>query len=349
MVQPTMSAPRMNAENFEEKAIAIHGTRYDYSKVDYKGANATVTIICPDHGEFQQAPSKHINAQRGCWACGGTKKLTVAEFIAKAKVAHGARAANYDYSKVLEHQNTATKVEIICKLHGSFRMTPMKHMGKQGCRKCSSNFSLIAIAWLEHVSKQRGISIKHALRGGEERLNIGGKAYFVDGYCAEENTVFQFMGNFYHGAPDTYDPDTLNKKIGKTFGELYRETKRVEGLILSQGYRLETMWENDWLALCKRDGLDPREPCRNPDYKCPTAEDRKAMNAQRSMRKQKERVQTDPEFKKQVAARKKIYFENNKEKFVQRNKEYYVKNREKRLEYQAERRRLQRAKSTSGT
>ena len=335
----------MNAENFEEKARALHGTKYDYSKVQYEEANAKVTIICPTHGEFQQTPSKHINAKRGCQSCGGTKKLTVAEFIEKAKNAHGAMATRYDYSKVTTMENTATKVEIICKLHGSFHMTPMKHMAKQGCRKCSSNFSLLAIAWLEYIAKTRGIQIKHALRGGEERLDIGGKAYFVDGFCAELNTVFQLHGDFWHGAPDLYDPEALNKKLGKTFGELYQKTKEIEGLILSQGFRLETIWEKDWIALCKRLNLDPKEPCQNPDYSCPTAEDRKAINTQRSIQKQKERVQADPEFRRQVAARQKAYFEQNKEKILKKQRESYIKNRNKRHAYQAEKRRKDRLAS----
>jgi hypothetical protein len=327
----------MNATNFVEKARAIHGTKYDYSKVQYVEANAKVTITCPEHGEFQQSPSKHVNAKRGCQTCGGTSKMTVAEFIEKAKKAHGAKATHYDYSKVLM-VNTATKVEIICKLHGSFHMTPMKHMAKQGCRKCSSNFSYAAIAWLEYIAQERGIEIKHALRGGEERLEIDGKIYFVDGYCAESNTVFQLHGSFWHGSPNVYDPDTLNKTTGKTFGELYQKTKEIEDLIRSQGFNLETIWEEDWTAFCKEHDLDPKEPCQNPDYQCPTAEDRKAVNRLREKEKYQLRMDSDPEFKMQIAARQKEYNEQNKERLRQRQRDNYLKNRRNRCADQAERR-----------
>ena len=64
--------PRMNAENFEQKARDLHGDRYDYSNVNYTGANTKVTIICSEHGEFQQTPSKHVNCKHGCPKCGGT-------------------------------------------------------------------------------------------------------------------------------------------------------------------------------------------------------------------------------------------------------------------------------------
>ena len=327
---------RMNADNFEQKAKDLHGDRYDYSNVNYTGANTKVTIICSEHGEFQQTPSKHVNSKHGCPKCSGTDKLTVEEFIAKAKQAHGTMADRLDYSKVLTMDNTATKVEIICKLHGSFHMTPMKHMAKQGCKKCKSTFSLSAIAWLEYVARTQGIRIKHALRGGEERFDIGGKIYFVDGFCSESNTVFQFHGNFFHGNPQLYKHDELNKRVGKTFGELYEETKRVEKLIVSKGYELVTIWEKDWEALCLELGLDPREPCNNPDYKCPTAADRKAANRLRERETYNKKLESDPEFRKQILAKQKKYRENHKEDLRQYHKTYYAKNKDKIMATHAE-------------
>lgn len=46
-------------KRFEEK----HGKKYDYSKVEYTGYHEKVTIICHNHGEFLQTPSKHISGQ----------------------------------------------------------------------------------------------------------------------------------------------------------------------------------------------------------------------------------------------------------------------------------------------
>ena len=43
-------------EEFIAEAKAIHGDRYDYSKVVYMDANTKVSIICPIHGEFWQIP-----------------------------------------------------------------------------------------------------------------------------------------------------------------------------------------------------------------------------------------------------------------------------------------------------
>jgi len=52
------------------------------------------------------------------------KKLTLEEFIEKAKKVH---CNKYDYSKV-EYINTDTKIILICREHGEFSQTPDNHL-----------------------------------------------------------------------------------------------------------------------------------------------------------------------------------------------------------------------------
>lgn len=59
---------KLTREEFIEKARAIHGDKYDYSKVEYVNNSTKVCIICPVHGEFWQTPSKHIFG-KGCPYC----------------------------------------------------------------------------------------------------------------------------------------------------------------------------------------------------------------------------------------------------------------------------------------
>ena len=47
---------KLTTPEFIERAKEIHGDKYDYSKVDYKGATHKIEIICPDHGKFSQSP-----------------------------------------------------------------------------------------------------------------------------------------------------------------------------------------------------------------------------------------------------------------------------------------------------
>ena len=117
----------------------IHNDKYDYSLVDYKTMHIKVKIICPIHGEFEQTPNAHIRQQQGCRKCAtllrsSTQKSNTFNFIQKAKIIHN---NEYDYSKVEYGKNAHEKVEIICKEHGSFYMTPNSHLSRKSkCPTC---------------------------------------------------------------------------------------------------------------------------------------------------------------------------------------------------------------------
>ena len=59
---------RYTTESWVQKAKALNGGDYDYSKVEYKNNATHVTIICPEHGEFEQTPNMHLRG-RGCPYC----------------------------------------------------------------------------------------------------------------------------------------------------------------------------------------------------------------------------------------------------------------------------------------
>ena len=67
---------KLTSEQFIEKAMQVHGDKYDYSKVEYVNSATNVCIICPEHGEFWQKPSNHLIG-KGCCACAvANAKLT---------------------------------------------------------------------------------------------------------------------------------------------------------------------------------------------------------------------------------------------------------------------------------
>ena len=126
---------KITTKDFIEKARSVHGDKYDYSKVEYKNAVTKVCIICPEHGEFWQAPSNHINSRQGCPMCGGKALLTQDEFIRRARETHGNK---YDYSNT-SYINMKEKVTIICPEHGGFLQTPHNHLNGAGCPNCQKN------------------------------------------------------------------------------------------------------------------------------------------------------------------------------------------------------------------
>lgn len=63
----------IDQQDFINRACKIHGARYSYKKLKYKGCKTKVIITCPKHGDFLQTPSAHTNGTRprGCPACRG--------------------------------------------------------------------------------------------------------------------------------------------------------------------------------------------------------------------------------------------------------------------------------------
>lgn len=129
---------RTTVEDFITRSKKAHGDRYDYSRVKYGGVDAKVTIICPEHGAFEQVAYDHMNG-RGCAKCGAEKAVrkrthTKEVFVRRAMTAFG---DSLDYSRVA-YVNSTTKVEIVCPEHGSFFQTPHEHLESTGCPSCSS-------------------------------------------------------------------------------------------------------------------------------------------------------------------------------------------------------------------
>ena len=128
---------KLTTEEFITKAKAVHGDRYDYSKVKYINNQTKVCIICPIHGDFIQRPLDHIKGS-GCPECGKVKNVesrrkTTDHFIDEARKVHGDK---YDYSNV-NYESMSKKVCIICKEHGEFWQTPYTHLNGHGCSKCA--------------------------------------------------------------------------------------------------------------------------------------------------------------------------------------------------------------------
>lgn len=120
-------------ETFINSANIVHGNKYDYSKSFYINARTKIEIICPAHGIFEQTPDNHLHGNE-CPACANRKRSTTEEFIVRSREVHGEK---YDYS-VSKYTNNIDKVKIICREHGIFEQSPVKHInGGNGCPICA--------------------------------------------------------------------------------------------------------------------------------------------------------------------------------------------------------------------
>lgn len=127
-------AKRITTAEFIERAKVVHGDRYDYSLAEYLGIHRYVTIVCAEHGPFQQSPANHYSG-KGCADCGGSKPLTTGSFVAAAQAVHGDR---YDYS-IVKYSSNKAHVTIICPDHGPFSQIAAVHLRGNGCPECGGN------------------------------------------------------------------------------------------------------------------------------------------------------------------------------------------------------------------
>lgn len=57
-----------STQEWIQEAVAVHGDRYDYSRVVYTRTHEKVIITCAKHGDFHQTPASHLMG-RGCPSC----------------------------------------------------------------------------------------------------------------------------------------------------------------------------------------------------------------------------------------------------------------------------------------
>jgi hypothetical protein len=129
---------RQHAARFVQRAQAVHGKKYDYSKTTYTDARSKLKIICRKHGPFSQVANSHLRGI-GCPICGAEQRgrsktaRAAAEFIGNAKKIHGDK---YDYSLV-KYEKASKKVRLVCKKHGPWLQTPNNHLRGNGCPACA--------------------------------------------------------------------------------------------------------------------------------------------------------------------------------------------------------------------
>jgi len=125
------------AASFVAKARAMHGPKYDYSKVDYRSTNRKVRISCPDHGSFSQTPAAHLRGQ-GCPACGREQRAKAKRENARNSFARRAAKVHenrYGYDRT-SYTGSHNKVAIHCPDHGYFYQSATNHLQGQGCPFC---------------------------------------------------------------------------------------------------------------------------------------------------------------------------------------------------------------------
>lgn len=118
-------------ENFIERAKAIHGDRYDYSKTLYVKNRERVEIICPKHGSFCQTPNNHLGGS-GCSLCNSrsSTELKIDKFFRQNNIEfiseYRLLGSSYRYDFYLPKYN------ILIEYHGEQHYNPRFYANMKG-------------------------------------------------------------------------------------------------------------------------------------------------------------------------------------------------------------------------
>ncbi len=205
-------------KTFITKARGVHGNKYDYSKVDYTNNATLVTIVCPEHGEFNQTPANH--SRHGCIKCSGRYIPDEKEYLTSFKNAHGDK---YNYSKVV-YVNNKAKVIISCPEHGDFEQIVKDHSNGCGCPKCGTNISFKENEILAFI-RDLGVECE---QGNRSLIS----PYEIDILIPEYNLAIEYNGLRWH-----------SERTGR--GKDFHKTKT--DMCTAKGYRLIHVWEDDYL------------------------------------------------------------------------------------------------------
>lgn len=128
--------------------------------------------------------------------------------------------------------------------------------------------SLEAACWIEDVMEKEHIHIQHAYNGGEVKID----GMYVDGYCKETDTIYEYNGCRYHGCPQCY-PDRrkfdASPDVRSTPEKLYKDTL-IKQNMLQESHNLVVKWSHEYKpgkatlkrrkeAMAERTPLRPRE------------------------------------------------------------------------------------------
>jgi len=134
---PECAGKLLNTQKIIQRAIAVHGNKFDYSYVRFKNMRTKIKIKCNTcHKIFEQSPYNHIGNHKGCSFCSGKLLKTKTQFISEAREIHHLL---YDYI-ISKYVNMSTKIDIKCNTcNNIFKQTPKSHLKGNGCSICSRN------------------------------------------------------------------------------------------------------------------------------------------------------------------------------------------------------------------
>jgi len=124
-----------------------------------------------------------------------------------------------------------------------------------------SHSSRIACRFMDELSAELGVEIVHRHADSDHGLfqgheyHIPDTTFKVDGYTPSTRTVYEFLGDYWHGNPACFPATQKNKSADKTFGELWTATLARLQSIANKGYQVYYIWEKTYKEDARSDSL----------------------------------------------------------------------------------------------
>jgi len=182
---------KLTTESFIKRAKEKHKSYYSYENVKYTNAKTKIHITCPEHGDFEQQPRKHLEGN-GCTKCANKsisafRSITKDQWLTKVVEIHKGK---YNYDKSI-YIDIHTKVCIICPKHGVFYQTPNNHRLGHGCTKCSKSVSKKETEVLNFI---KSVYFGEILANTKSVIN----PFEVDIFIPEFKLAIEFNGLYWH-------------------------------------------------------------------------------------------------------------------------------------------------------
>lgn len=208
------------------------------------------------HGEFSNLPWQLLKAKHCCrtgyyesgimWE---SNKVTLEE--AKSRALRDRVNIDVSSAYFIKHGASKKLAGIRCKIHNvEYSSFISQKIGL--CPDCNRERNIAQLAKaapLVWSSQSTGSFVSKKETKWLDSLNVKERQvwledirYKVDGYDPQTKTVYLYHGRFWHGCPETFDPDMIHPIAKIPMKDLYERTIFYEDKIRSAGYNLIVKW-----------------------------------------------------------------------------------------------------------
>jgi hypothetical protein len=257
MTNPTH---KFSKETFLEKFNLANGHLYNNIEViEYKGVNERYKVTCSHKSDFLYG-WQIIKPKKHCCPKGYHENRipAMSKSLSKRLKEIKERWGNlYDLTNARFDPYEKRKIIVECKVHGEFSQWTRSLVGNsvvnEACPTCSKENNRERSRIAAHINFKpywgNQASVSKAETKWLDSLNVIGRQVFlediyytVDGYDYDTNTVYLYHGRFWHGCPNTYDPEEQHPILKVKMKELYEKTIYYENKIKDAGYGLIVHW-----------------------------------------------------------------------------------------------------------